>query len=874
MKVITTHTTADFDGLASMVAARRFYTDAVLCFPGAQERTVREFLSTFSLPVEFHKPGELDLDTIDFLILVDTKKPSRIGVFAEAAKKKHVKIHIYDHHPFSENDIRGEREIIEEVGAVTTIFTEMIQAAKIPISPLEATLFALGIYEETGSLVYPSTTERDLRAAAFLVKRGANLSIVSNFISQELNQEQVALLNDFIKSARDYYIHGIKVTVARARRNEFEEDIAYLTHKLREFEDTDALVLLVRVESKTYIIFRSQVAELDVASVAKVFGGGGHPTAASASIKDESLDEIESMLVETLKKHVNPLKIARDIMTTPVKTIAHNCTVKEAEQMLTKYEINVLPVIENQAFLGLITRENVEKALFHGFGSSPVLQFCATDVHTARSDTPVSEIEDHMIGRQQRFVPVLEGKYVKGAITRTDILRNIYEGILRKHRNQESSFRDRPSISRNLTSSMKEKFPQEVFHTLKQAAEVAENLGFSAYLVGGTARDLLRGEANLDIDIVIEGDGIRFARALAELLGGRVKIHKYFKTASVITDSIKLDIATSRTEYYEHPGALPIVEASSIKKDLYRRDFTINTLAVRLSPSAFGELLDFFGGRGDIKEKTIKVLHSLSFIEDPTRAFRSVRFSERFGYKITRHTQRLIKTAVSMNVFSRVSGQRLWEEFKLLLLETEPYRALVRLEELDLLKTIHPELKVSKALYNTMYSLHEVLTWFRLLFLDENVDKGQVYFLGILEGLKTEHQNEVLKRLLFPQGTAGKYLHAIKEAKNALYQLQQSIKPSAIFHTLKPLNIETILLCMGLSQNQDIKRKISLYLTELRKIKCSLKGKDLQQMGLTTGPLIGRLLKAVFEARLDSVIKSKEEEIAFVEQLLQQSHYT
>jgi tRNA nucleotidyltransferase (CCA-adding enzyme) len=315
------------------------------------------------------------------------------------------------------------------------------------------------------------------------------------------------------------------------------------------------------------------------------------------------------------------------------------------------------------------------------------------------------------------------------------------------------------------------------------------------------------------------------------------------------------------------------VEESSIKKDLYRRDFTINTLAVRLSPSAFGELLDFFGGRGDIKEKTIKVLHSLSFIEDPTRTFRAVRFSERFGYKITKHTQRLIRTAVSMNVFSRVSGQRLWEELRLLMLETEPYRAMVRLEEVDLLKTIHPELKVSKTLYNTLHGLHEVLTWFRLLFLDENVDNGLVYFLGILEGLKTDHQNEVLKRLLFPQGTAGKYLNYIKEAKNSIYKLQQFTRPSEIFHALKPDNIETILLCMGLSQNEDIKRKISLYLTELRKIKLSLTGKDLQQMGLPTGPLIGMLLKTAFEAKLDNVIKSKEEEIAFVEQLLKEFQY-
>ena len=871
MKVITTHINADFDGLASMVAARRFYTDAIVSFPGAQERSVREFMSTFTLPVEFRKPSELDLDTIDCLILVDTKKPSRIGMFADIARKKNVKVHIYDHHPFSENDLRGEREIIEEVGAVTTLFTEMLQKTRVHISPLEATLFALGIYEETGSLIYPSTTERDLQAAAFLVKRGANLNIVSSFISQELNQEQVALLNDFIHSAKDYYINSIKVTVARARRNEFAEDIAYLTHKLREFEDTDALVLLVKIENKTYIIFRSKVTEVDVSEAAKAFGGGGHPSAASATVKDGNLDDIESRLLTILRKQVKSVNTARSIMTTPVKTIAHHSTIKEAEQMLTKYEINVLPVVKNNVFWGLITRENIEKALFHGFGLSSVLQFCSTDVKTARLDTPVSEIEDHMIGKQQRFVPVLEGKSIKGAITRTDILRNIYENILRKHRNEGSPFRDRPSVSRNFTSSMKEKFPPDIFNMLKQAAGVADSLGFSAYLVGGTVRDLVRGEANLDIDIVIEGDGIRFACAFAEELGARVKTHKYFKTASVIINTIKLDVATSRTEYYEFPGALPVVEESSIKKDLYRRDFTINTLAIQLNLSSFGNLLDFFGGIGDIKEKNIKVLHSLSFIEDPTRAFRAIRFSERLGYKITRHTRRLIKTAVSMEVFNRVSGQRVWEELKLLLIETEPYRALLRLEELDLLKTIHPELQVSKTLYSTLYSVHEVLTWFRLLFLDEELDNAQVYLLGILVNLKPDQQKEILQRLLFPKGTSQKYINAINEAKNVIYKLQHAARQSDIYHIMKPLNIETALLVMGLGQGQEIKRKISVYLTELRKIKCSLTGKDLLQMGLTPGPRIGKLLKAVFDAKLNGAIKSRAEEFAFIDKLIQET---
>lgn len=205
---------------------------------------------------------------------------------------------------------------------------------------------------------------------------------------------------------------------------------------------------------------------------------------------------------------------------------------------------------------------------------------------------------------------------------------------------------------------------------------MAEELGFNAYLVGGSVRDLLRGEENLDIDVVIEGDGITFARALGERLNAKVRTHQKFGTAQIFAQKSKLDVATARTEYYESPAALPKVETSSIKKDLYRRDFTINTLAVKLNLKDFGLLIDFFGGQRDLREKTIRVLHNLSFVEDPTRAFRAIRFSERFGFKISKHTENLIKSTIEMKLFDMLSGPRLYEELLISFKETEPIKTL------------------------------------------------------------------------------------------------------------------------------------------------------------------------------------------------------
>ncbi len=862
MDIITSHTNADFDSFASMVAAKKLYPEAKIVFPGSQEKKLRDFIEAFH-PVEIKRIKDLDLSKVTRLIIVDAKIPGRIGPFAELLPNKRIKVHIYDHHPFSEGDIRGEVEKIERVGATATIFTEILKSRKLHPTPIEATILALGIYEETGCLLFPSTTERDLLAISYLLKRGANLNIVSSFLKMELSMEELDLLYELVQSSKDMVIEGVRIKVAKASREGYLGDAAHLAHRIMEIEDIDAVAVLLSMGGKILIVARSKVPELDVSKVMREFGGGGHPTAAAATIKEASLEVVEEKLTDLVHKYIKPGKVASDIMTSPVISIKWDSSVKEAEAMMTRYGVNVLPVLREGKFAGLISREIVEKALYHGFGKSTAIEFSTTDAITVRQHTPIREIETLMIEQNQRFMPVIENEKIIGAITRTDLLRTLYEEFLRRRKIEETVTKEKPSAGRSLSSWLKERFPSGIYNFLKLSGEVAEELGVNAYLVGGSVRDLLRGEENLDIDIVIEGDGISFAKTFGKKLNAKVKTHHRFGTAQVITDKLKLDVATARTEYYESPAALPKVEISSIKKDLYRRDFTINALAIKLNPKDFGLLIDFFGGQRDLREKAIRVLHNLSFVEDPTRAFRAVRFSERFGFKISKHTENLIKSVIEMNLFDKLSGPRLYEELLLSFNETEPVRTLKKLSDFGLLKVIHPNLVFNEELETIFKSMHDTLSWFNLQFLEEKTDRGILYLMSLLSGLKDEEAKVAMERLSPSPKVSGMIIKGLSQARDVLKRLPLD-NPVEIYNLLNKLKIETILFSIALSKDRQKQKAISRYLTELRKVNTILKGDDLKRMGIQPGPVYSKILNELLEEKLKGHLKSREDEERFV----------
>ncbi|HEX9020242.1 MAG TPA: CBS domain-containing protein [Nitrospirota bacterium] len=865
MEVITSHTNADFDALASMVAAKKLYPEAKLVFPGSQEKSMRDFfLESAFYALEAERLRNIDVDGVTRLIIVDNRNPARLGKLAAALKRPGVTVHIYDHHPPSAGDIRGELEIVEELGATTTIMVELLRRKEIPITPLEATVFCLGVYEETGSLTFVSTTERDVQAVAYLISQGAQLNIVSDFLSRELTPEQIAVLNSLVEAAVSYDINGVRVVITAIAAPHFIPDLANLAHKMRDMESLDALFLVAQMGDKTHVIGRSRIPQVNAGRVLEEMGGGGHATAASATVKDMTYLQARERLIDILKRHIKPGKLASEIMTSPVKTIASGSALSDAGEDMTRFSVNVLPVLDGGRYQGIITREVVQKALFHGLGSRKVEEFMTTGGPVAQPGMPMSRVEQIMLEEHQRFIPVIdEGGALVGAITRTDLLRSLHEARLDEAREaDEFGFRSR----RNVKGLIAERLPREVNEALRTVGEVAGEAGFPVYLVGGIVRDLFLRVPNLDIDIVVEGDGITFAGMLVKRAGGRMKTHQKFGTAVVVLpNGLKLDIATARLEYYESPAALPTVELSSIKKDLYRRDFTINTLAVRLNRKRFGELIDFFGGLRDIKEKAIRVLHNLSFVEDPTRVLRAIRFEQRFSFRMSKHTQNLVTTAVNMKLFNRLTGERIYTELVLMFSEADPLKILRRMKELDLLKFIHSGLKGSAEAERLFAGIEEALTWFRLLYLDLKIEKWFIYFLGLLDRLKDAAAEEALERLSAPARIRERVRQARARYRDALFAFSREPEPppSRIYGLLAPLDGEALLLMMAKARQDRAKKYISLYLTHLRNVKVMLSGDDLKGLGIPPGPRYREILAYLLDAKLDGLIRTRQEELEF-----------
>lgn len=868
-EVITTHINADFDAFASVMAAKKLYPEAQVVFAGSLEKKVRDFVELFR-PFPIGKLKDIEMEKVKRLIIVDTKNKERIGPFKELLKNPNVKVHIYDHHPPTPEDIRGELEITVSVGAVSTIFTEILEKKKIPLTPLEATILCLGIYEETGSMLYSSTTPRDLNAASYLLRKGANLNVVSSFLKTDLSTEEITLLNRLLDSAEELLIHGVKVVVCNATTEGFS-DVAHLAHRIMDMQEADAVFLLVSMSDKVLIVGRSKASEIDAASVLTDFGGGGHAFAASATVRERPIDLLLAELKNSIVHKVRPVKLASDVMTTHVISITNRETIKEAEVRMTKYGVNVLPVLENGLYYGILTREVVEKAIFHGFRNAPCMDFVSTDVFTATVDTPIAEIESTMIEMNQRFVPVLKDGKVVGAITRTDLMRSMYEEVLKKSRVSKETTPQKTSLFRNAAKLLRERMPPEIYDMLLLAGEVADQMGMSAYMVGGSVRDLLRGEENLDIDIVIEGDGIAYATELSKRIGARVSVYKRFGTARLLPldkqqglwfgrDNLKIDIATARTEYYETPASLPKVEVSSIKKDLYRRDFTINTLAIKLNKKDFGELIDFFGGQRDLKERSIRTLHNLSFVEDPTRAFRAVRFCERFGFKMTKHTENLLRAAIRMNIFDKLSGTRIYDELMLTFDETNPVKSLQMMDSYGLLAVIHPSIKMNKEMRELIESVHDTVTWFNLLFLKQQCKSHILYIMSLIFKLSETERKDALKRLSVPTHLVRYIGQVFEEVKSILSKLVPE-DDYLTYCLLRQQTIESILFAMAVTKNLQRKRAISHFLLQTKNTRPIIDGNVLKSLGIEPGPIYSEIFERILEQKIKGKLSTKEEEI-------------
>lgn len=882
--LITCHSNADFDALAAMCAAALIYGPCDVLFPGTQEANLQTFYQELK-----ERPGAapgctfLDDRVPDFskygrLVAVDTRRRSRLRHVWPLLDNPGTRIEVWDHHPETSDDVHAHACHAEICGAVTTLLIEEIQKRNIAVTRETATVLGLGIYSDTGSFSFSSVTQRDFAAAGWLLGRGMDINIISEKTAFSMTKEHIRALNALLESAQTYHINGADVVLAEATLDSYLDDFAFLAHKMMEMEKFDILFAIGRMDDRIQIVARSRAHAVNVGAVCSAFGGGGHAYAASASVRDKTLSEVRDGILTQLYLQEEGEKTARDYMSQPAIGIEEGHTIAEADELMLHFGLKTMPVFApmTRRCTGLIDSQITQKAIAHGLAGAPLTDYMRRNLKTLPVTATLRDITTVIVGARQRLVPIVSGgSSVVGVVSRTDLI-NIFA-----QEPGRMNPTDRAPKSRNMGRTMRDRLPKDVLGILEKAGALGRSRQTPVYVVGGFVRDLLLKTPNHDIDLVVEGDGIGFARAFAGVLGGRVRVHKKFLTSVVIFPGAdgreeRVDVATARLEYYESPAALPTVEHSSIKMDLYRRDFTINALAIRLDCEPMGEIVDFFGGQKDIRDRVIRVLHTLSFVEDPTRCLRAVRFEQRYHFRIGPATEKLIKNDVSLKLLDKLSPSRLFNEFEHICAEETAILCIRRLHELGILQAIHPQLSINPDRKEMLIRTAKVMAWYRLLYIDEEMRPWLVYFLVLCSSLTYAVTLEVFRRLGIPPALKNEVLGCREKARSLRSSLKRltatpGFRVSALCAMLRPLPVEFVLYLMADMEVPETRRALSRYITVWRTEKPDVDGSDLKKLGLAPGPAYGVILQRLLEAKLDGTAASPEEQLALARQLAAQA---
>ena len=877
MKIITTHERADMDALASMYAATLLRPDHQAILPQKLNRNVRDFIAFYKDEMHFMERSEAPHRHITDVLLVDTQAIAPLrGMDART------RIHIIDHHLLEKPLVEQVTFEGEPVGATTTLLTEKIQQRQIPISKVGASLLVMGIYEDTGALSYLTTTARDARAVSWLLDQGADLALVSEFLNRPLSNGQREALAKLISGSTIHAIRGRSICISTVVLEQYVDELSSLIHQIMDMYEPDACFMLAQHDQSIQIIARSTINTINVADLLREFGGGGHSKAAAALVKGTDLDHIRTRLLQALEQEIEPPTLVREIMSTNVHTLDLNISVRDAAQLMRRYGHEGFPVVEGERLVGILTRRDVDRALHHRLGDMPVRNFLHTGPVYVRPQDSVDEVQRVMIEQDLGQVPVVEDGRFVGLVTRTDVIK-LWATPLQ------------PSRAEEIRRLMEKALPEAFRELLIKARDVANDRGYSLYIVGGFVRDLLLGSPTLDLDLVVEGDAIHLARELAAQIGGRVRSHSRFGTAKVIFDEERpqglppsLDFVTARTEFYERPTVLPQVERSSIKQDLYRRDFTINTMAICLDRDRYGELLDYYGGERDLREGWIRVLHNLSFVEDPTRILRAVRFEQRLGFAIEERTAQLIDDALEL--LDRVTGERLRHELYLLLSEAEPERSLERLERMGALAHVHPNLRYTRDMSPLFARLRErVHAWpaehqaktagpacAPTTESEEEEDNAPVLslcYLALLTSAMSPGELDSFVTHLRTSNSDANLLHEVVRLRESLNELRApAMLPSAIYRLLHPFSCEARFVLTVLTDSDLVRQRLDVYEQQLSKVTPRIDGHYIKSLGVPPGPVYGDILSRVRDALLDGQITTLEEEREFAQRLAQAAH--
>lgn len=868
MQLITSHLNTDFDSLASMIAVRKLYPDAMICPPGAMGRKVRDFMAHYGHQWKFLKPKNVPMEQVTLMVVVDTRARSRIGTFAALAGRHDVSVHIYDHHPPTVDDIPAETMQWAPIGATVTMLVEQLVRERKPISPEEATLFALGIYDDTGALTYESTTARDVLAVARLREMGADLSRILARAEVSMPAAERRLLDVLAENARESYINGAKVLSTWAETEEYVEGLSLFVHRLRDYCESHVTLAAVRSGGrKISLIVRSAPGVLNVKEFLTPYGGSGHIQAGSASVLNRDPQELLAELEEDLHRRIPRMLDVASVMTSPVLAVSPDAMVDEAYRTMIRFGHQALPVaLENGEVAGMMTRKDLDKAHLHGFDRARIRDFMTEGVIGISSEASIDEAHRLMATYSFERLPVLKSGRLVGILTRADLVRALYRSF---QPSGETDARSGFLWMEGVAPLMESSFSPRILDLLHRIGARAETMGMKAYLVGGTVRDILMGVRNLDLDIAVEGDAEELVRSWDEP-GCRGTVHGRYKTGTItFPDGLKVDIATARREFYEHAAAQPTVAGDSLKQDLARRDFSINAMSVSLSEGDWGTLTDYFGGREDLREGVLRILHNLSFVEDPSRILRGIRLEQRLGLHFEDNTLRLLHSAVGGGLLGRLSGVRVRMELEIGTGEARFRRIVMRMQELGIWEALFPGFRLGTSIERRLHVLERFLPRARRVGVDF---KGMEWIVGMAVVL-AKSPPAVRFAAMDRLGLRPAERREMSICFDCWPQVEQFLggkknpRNSEIYLFFKPYGPAPLLFWMTCMKRWQSRRHVVRHLLSWTPLRGELTGDDLVGMGLR-GSEIGEVLQGIRLARMDGRLSTREGEISYVESRL------
>jgi tRNA nucleotidyltransferase (CCA-adding enzyme) len=864
--LVLSHANTDFDAFAGMLAAQLLYPGGRICLHGGVNRNVREFYNLHAEQIPSVEPSAVDRSSVKRLVLVEISEPARLGDFAGVAEQPGIEVVVFDHHGKSAFD--RATTFIASDGSLVTNMLKLLLERGIQISPMQATAFALGIHEDTGSLTYSSTTHRDVEALAACLRAGANQELLARYLRGPLQPEQRELLRRLDAGRAQREIAGLRLITASARADGYIEDVSALVSRIGEVADWDVLVLSVAMERRVLLVGRSRTAAVAIDAAIEPLGGGGHAQAASAILQEDDPEVALERALDVIERVAKPPLRAGDVMSRPVHAVASADEIATALVQCQRLGLSGIQVSENGAITGVVAREDLDRAVRHGLSHAPVKAVMSAGVPVVGRQATIGELRDLLAGGStERLIVVSDGPFrredqvpaphAEGVVTGGDVLRALHEPTML----------ERPAPDEEATEAVRARLGSierlgEVLPAIQRVAALYDGV----YLVGGAVRDVLLGEQSLDLDLMVEGDALSFAQELARELGVQSHPHEKFQTAvvkgvGVNGRELRVDVATARTEFYGAPGALPEIERSTLRHDLARRDFTINAMATSVKGEDLGATYDFFGGYHDLQRKTVRVLHNLSFVEDPTRLLRAIRYEARLGFRMDGHTLSLARGSIEARLLGELSSARLRDELLDILAEERVTAALARIAELHLDRAMHPRLNAGARAIRLVERADELLTQppfggeasttlLRLAFLCLEMSADEVYeWLGKLR-LRRDEQDIVAASV------------SVAPVLGDRLSRDTAASPSELRELLDGQPEEVLLMAVLLARDRArAEARVRAYLERIRAVRLEITGDDLKRAGARESPELGEALSQTLALKLDGFVSGREQEL-------------